>query len=225
MVGQPVSGWFGDTRGSASAHPFAKSAKWWGSQFRGGSVINVVGSANTHPFAKSAKWWGSHSWWFGHKRRRSPLVPTLSQRTRNGGAASRGWFGMTRGSAYTHPFAKSAKWWGSQSWLVRHDASGPHVPPFRKEREMVGQPAYGAGSLRVEVAGYPPFRKEREMVGQPVGAGSLRASPEIPTLSQKARNGGAAYTWLVRMRAGPDVPTLSQRTRNGGAASSWSFSY
>ena len=55
MVGQPDGAVFA-ARGSGNTHPFAKSAKWWGSQT---GLCSLRGSGNTHPFAKSAKWWGS----------------------------------------------------------------------------------------------------------------------------------------------------------------------
>ncbi len=133
-----------------------------------GAVFAARGSGNTHPFAKSAKWWGSQT---GLCSLRAGLeIPTLSQRARNGGAARRG-------------CVRCARVW--------------KYPPFRKEREMVGQPdgavfaARGSGNTH-------PFAKSAKWWGSQTGLCSLRAGLEIPTLSQRARNGGAARRGCVR---------------------------
>ncbi len=97
----------------------------------------------------------------------------------------------------THPFAKRAKWWGSQTGLCSLRRRSGQYPPFRKEREMVGQPdgavfaARGSGNTH-------PFAKSAKWWGSQTGLCSLRAGLEIPTLSQRARNGGAARRGCVR---------------------------
>ena len=93
----------------------------------------------SHPFAKNAKWWGSLGGGI--------LSPTLSQRTRNGGAAS-------VGEILSPTLSPRTRNGGAAS-------VGEILSPTLSPRTRNG------GAASVGKYCLPPFRKEREMVGQP----------------------------------------------------------
>ena len=163
------------------------------------------------------------------------VVPTLLQRTQNGGAAR---IGQPGGECIQEEQIPRA--FSLSRGTARNDkvVRGWHIPHFCNERKMVGQPVLGsrAGSafeksrflarsrFREERLGMtrwlgwhiPPFCSERKMVGQPVlgsRAGSAFKKSRFLARSRFREERLGMTRWL-----GLADPTLLQRTQNGGAA-------